>query len=64
MPDSVGLSAYRIVQEAVTNTVRHAGRGASCSVHLQWSGDRLTVDVRDHADLAGRPRYLTARLAR
>src|SRR3954454_12227161 len=24
VPDSVGLSAYRIVQEAVTNTVRHA----------------------------------------
>lgn len=58
---SVAVAAYRVVQEAVSNTVRHAGRGASCRVHLHWAPDRLTVDVRDRRGTLdpARPRLST-----
>jgi signal transduction histidine kinase len=61
LDQSVAVAAYRVVQEAVSNTVRHAGRGASCRVHLLWSADRLVVDVRDRRGVAdpGRPRLST-----
>jgi signal transduction histidine kinase len=44
------LAAYRVVQEALTNVLRHAGRAAT-SVILQW-GEKLVITVRDsgHAD--------------
>ena len=40
------LSAYRIVQEALTNVRRHA-RGASTRVRMTWADDALTIEVRD-----------------
>lgn len=40
------LSAYRIVQESLTNVVRHAGAGHAL-VHLDWRADELAVSVRD-----------------
>jgi signal transduction histidine kinase len=39
------LAAYRIVQEALTNALKHGGDGAQVSVGLRWSGPRLHVDV-------------------
>lgn len=45
----VGLAAYRVVQEALTNTIKHAGRGATARVHLRWKPDGLTLTVRDRA---------------
>jgi signal transduction histidine kinase len=46
LPVAVELAAYRIVQEALTNTVRHAGaRRAWVTVGV--SGDRLEVTVAD-----------------
>src|SRR5437764_1383378 len=40
------LSAYRIVQEALTNVHKHAG-GAPASVRIAWSGHALLLRVRD-----------------
>ncbi|WP_077797148.1 sensor histidine kinase [Streptomyces sp. JHA26] len=42
VPDAVGLSAYRIVQEALANVVRHAP-GAPAQVSVSRDGERLTV---------------------
>ncbi|MGH9243818.1 MAG: sensor histidine kinase [Acidimicrobiales bacterium] len=44
----VGLSAYRIVQEALTNTLKHAGPPARTEVVLRFGADRLDVVVLDN----------------
>lgn len=41
------LTAYRIVQEALTNVVNHAGPGASARVEFDWRTDALTLRVVD-----------------
>ncbi|MEV4130399.1 sensor histidine kinase [Nocardia sp. NPDC049707] len=42
----IGVTAYRVVQEALTNTMKHAG-ATDVRVSLRWSEDRLTVRVSD-----------------
>jgi signal transduction histidine kinase len=44
---AAGLAVYRIVQEALTNTMKHAGPGARAEVQLSWADDGLSVTVRD-----------------
>jgi signal transduction histidine kinase len=46
VPPAVELTAYRIVQEALTNAVRHAG-AASVRVALRREPDLLRVEVSD-----------------
>ena len=46
LPPEVEVSAFRIVQEALTNAVRHA-RAASCVVTLAFGREDLTVTVVD-----------------
>ncbi|WP_238008482.1 sensor histidine kinase [Dactylosporangium sp. AC04546] len=46
LPPSLDLSAYRIVQEALTNAVKHAP-GAPVTVGLRWCPDALEIDVCD-----------------
>jgi signal transduction histidine kinase len=46
LPAGIELSAYRIVQEALTNTLRHA-RATRAEVTLRYGVDALDVDVRD-----------------
>jgi signal transduction histidine kinase len=46
LPPAVDQAAYRIVQEALTNTSRHAGE-ACASVHLHYASAALTVQVSD-----------------
>jgi signal transduction histidine kinase len=46
LPAAVGLAAYRIVQEALTNVTRHAGP-ATATVRLDYRADELTVEVTD-----------------
>jgi signal transduction histidine kinase len=42
-------SAYRIVQEAVTNVIRHAG-GAAASVTVRYGDETLELEVADEGD--------------
>lgn len=45
---SVELSAYRIVQESLTNSIKHAGTNATASVQLTWSTDSLGILISDN----------------
>jgi signal transduction histidine kinase len=49
LPIRVQLSAYRIIQEALTNVLKHGGRGTRAEVHLRENRDDLTIEVLDHA---------------
>jgi signal transduction histidine kinase len=60
LPPGADLAAYRVVQEALTNVLRHAGRAAT-SVLVNW-GENLVITVsntggsvmRVNSDLPGR----------
>ena len=41
------LTVYRIVQEALTNFLKHAGPAARAEVRLRFDADRIEVDVTD-----------------
>ncbi|MDV7221709.1 sensor histidine kinase [Streptomyces prunicolor] len=45
------LTAYRIVQEALTNVTKHAGTGTA-EVRLSYAHDRLSITVTDHGGTA------------
>ena len=46
LPSAIDLAAYRVVQEALTNVVRHAP-GAAATVAVHRKPDLLLVEVRD-----------------
>ncbi|MCT2588588.1 sensor histidine kinase [Streptomyces sp. N2-109] len=46
LPPGVDLTAYRIVQEALTNVTKHASSG-SARVRLVWNRDHVTLTVAD-----------------
>lgn len=46
---SVDLAAYRVVQESLTNTLKHAGAGSVVRVNLHWELQALVMTVQDHA---------------
>jgi signal transduction histidine kinase len=48
LPGGVDLSAYRIVQEALSNAMRHAP-GSHVHVHLAYRPDGLALEVRNAA---------------
>jgi signal transduction histidine kinase len=54
LPAGVDLSAYRIVQEALTNTLKHAGP-ARAEVTVCYGPDALELIVVDDGDGAPRP---------
>ncbi|ARX84161.1 hypothetical protein SMD44_03598 [Streptomyces alboflavus] len=51
LPPSTGLAVFRIVQEALTNTRKHAGR-AQARVRLTYHPDQITVEVSDNGTAA------------
>ena len=48
------LAVYRVVQEALTNAVKHAG-GATTEVRLEWGDDALELSVADRGDGGASP---------
>ncbi|MFJ9033179.1 sensor histidine kinase [Streptomyces sp. NPDC102274] len=46
LPADIDLAAFRIVQESVTNVVRHSG-ATSCRVRLDHLDDALAIEVSD-----------------
>jgi signal transduction histidine kinase len=47
LPSTVDHSGYRILQEALTNVLRHAGPDASATVHIGYASDAVTLEVVD-----------------
>jgi signal transduction histidine kinase len=44
LPPGIDLAAYRVVQEALTNALKHAGP-ARAWVHVHWGAEELTLEV-------------------
>lgn len=47
LPSTVDLSAYRVVQEALTNTMKHAGADAKADVVLSYGDKEVGIEVSD-----------------
>lgn len=47
LPGGVDASSYRIIQEALTNIMKHAGPGARAQVVVSYDAGALRVDVSD-----------------
>ncbi|GAA4685680.1 sensor histidine kinase [Nocardioides nanhaiensis] len=45
--DGVALTAYRVVQESLSNVRKHAGPGAAARVRVEVAGDAVVVEVLD-----------------
>lgn len=52
LPPGLDLTAYRVVQEALTNTVKHAS-GASVDIVLDYKPSRLSLDIADSGGVPG-----------
>jgi signal transduction histidine kinase len=57
LPASIDLSAYRIIQEALTNVVKHA-QASGCDVLLDYGEDELRIEITDSG--AGVPALIGA----
>jgi signal transduction histidine kinase len=53
VPAGVDLSAFRIVQESLTNVVKHSGAD-SCQVSIDYADDGLAVEITDPGGENGR----------
>ncbi|MFI1293630.1 sensor histidine kinase [Streptomyces sp. NPDC020792] len=60
LDSGVQLTVYRIVQEALTNTLKHAGAGARANLAVAVEGTRLTITVQDSGPLVPGDRPSTA----
>ena len=47
LPRTADLAAFRVVQEALTNVVKHAPSGSAAQVALDWSPAGLRIRVHD-----------------
>jgi signal transduction histidine kinase len=57
LPPGIQLAVFRLIQEALTNTMKHAGLGANAAVRLQVTATDVCVEVEDDGTgRAGEPR--------
>jgi signal transduction histidine kinase len=56
LPRSLDQSAYRIIQEALTNALRHAG-GTIAHVAVRYCSDRLELEVANDGRENRRPHH-------
>jgi signal transduction histidine kinase len=54
LPGDIDLSAFRIVQEAVTNVVRHSG-ARCCRVSIDYGAEQLSLEIVDDGRSAVSP---------
>ncbi|MGK5674866.1 sensor histidine kinase [Micromonospora sp. URMC 106] len=47
LPESVSQAVYRVVQEAVTNTLKHAAGATALDVRIRYLAHEVEVDVTD-----------------
>ncbi|WP_078965730.1 sensor histidine kinase [Streptomyces aureocirculatus] len=47
LPQGQELTVYRVVQEALTNTMKHAGAGVTATVDVSYADDGVRVTVTD-----------------
>ena len=48
VPATVGLAAYRVVQEALTNFFKHVGPQATCRVQINYGAADIDIEVADN----------------
>jgi signal transduction histidine kinase len=53
LPRGIDLSAYRIVQEGLTNALKHA-RASNADVTVRYEPDELQIEVRDNGEGSSR----------
>jgi signal transduction histidine kinase len=61
---SVDLAAYRIVQEGLTNALKHAGKQCNPHVRLTWETDALLIEIENDANLVEEQRRCALSLGR
>jgi signal transduction histidine kinase len=55
LPSGAQLTVYRLVQEALTNTLKHGGAGTRATVRLRYLPGELQVDIEDDGAGTGAP---------
>lgn len=55
---SVDLAAYRVVQESLSNVMKHGGREPEATVDLTWSPEQLRIRVRSLTGFVDHPQNL------
>jgi signal transduction histidine kinase len=48
LPLGVDVNAYRIIQESLTNTLKHGGPDAKAEIKLDFDRESLTIEVADN----------------
>ena len=55
LPPAVDHAAYRILQESLTNVLRHAASGTEAEVSLRYAPDSVTITVANDGCMPGGP---------